>query len=216
MTAVLRAQYLAEAVPIIAEELECIERWTADGRAPTKKERLSLRGSRIVNEILDAGPLEMSGWAERVGMLEYYFHCWLDDDALRTTFSTDIDLLELSHEPPDRSVDDRTRAALVAAPASEGITELERLLRAGGVWSDQPIDPAKLRFSAPFAADTMTFAEWLQFMFVPRVRQLLASNGPWPADSQVGRYARGSLPAVPGREAIITLLERIDRIFTTI
>lgn len=63
--------------------------------------------------------------------------------------------------------------------ASEGLSllcELEEVLNAADLWScDQP-SPAALASQQPFACDTLTFEQWLQFIFLPRLTVLLKSG----------------------------------------
>ena len=40
-----------------------------------------------------------------------------------------------------------------------------------------------------FGMNTMAFAQWLRYVFVPRVEGLLESDGPWPYNSSVGIHA---------------------------
>lgn len=48
-----------------------------------------------------------------------------------------------------------------------------------------PIEGAKLQFRQAFAMDTMAFVEWLQYVFIPRVREYL-ETGEFPESSAVG------------------------------
>jgi hypothetical protein len=41
-------------------------------------------------------------------------------------------------------------------------------MRRIGLWQSQPLRPHQLQFTQAFAADTTSFAEWLQFIFLPR------------------------------------------------
>ena len=65
--------------------------------------------------------------------------------------------------PPAADVYDR-----IAAKADEIEAEVKRL----GWWQPDPIPAEALRFKQPFAADTMTFRQWLQFVFLPKARDL--------------------------------------------
>jgi len=58
-------------------------------------------------------------------------------------------------------------------------------LKAVGLWSDRPLPEEAHEFREAFAADTMSFDQWLQFVFVPRVKELVSQGGPFPASSAV-------------------------------
>lgn len=82
-----------------------------------------------------------------------------------------------AHPQPDHS--------LVEAHINEIEMEMKRI----GFWQSQPLEPEKYNFSRAFAMDTMSFDQWLQFIFIPRVRSIIASRGTFPASSSVGAQA---------------------------
>jgi uncharacterized protein YqcC (DUF446 family) len=47
----------------------------------------------------------------------------------------------------------------------------------------------ELKFTQAFAMDTMPFAYWLQFVFIPRVRSIVEEKGTFPATSMVATQA---------------------------
>ena len=57
------------------------------------------------------------------------------------------------------------------------------------MWQNEPLPKSAYDIHEAFGADTMSLAQWLQFVFIPRVQGLLPTNGPWPRGSQVGTYA---------------------------
>ena len=68
---------------------------------------------------------------------------------------------------------------------------IEAELRRAGLWQEAPLPDEAYDFSRAFASDTMTYAQWLQFVFVPRVRELVAAHGDFPASSSALRKPRG-------------------------
>ncbi|GGF84010.1 YqcC family protein [Alteromonas lipolytica] len=52
------------------------------------------------------------------------------------------------------------------------LEELEAVLKAANLWSDIHLSPAALASEQPFACDTLAFEQWLQFIFIPRIRAL--------------------------------------------
>ena len=81
-----------------------------------------------------------------------------------------------------------------------------------GMWQEQPLEPEQYDFRAAFALDTMTFSQWLQFIFIPNVRGLAAS-GKFPASSQVGTKAQREFDGVDEASGLITLLVEFDALF---
>ncbi|MEZ5530222.1 MAG: YqcC family protein [Porticoccaceae bacterium] len=88
---------------------------------------------------------------------------------------------------------------------------LEGQLRAMALWSEQVPDPVALASTQPFAVDTLAFEAWLQFIFLPRMRQLLDSGSRLPEACAIAPMAEEYF-RLQGREAetLITLLAEID------
>lgn len=60
------------------------------------------------------------------------------------------------------------------------LSQLEKQLRDMGLWSENTPSPEALASSQPFAVDTLTFVEWLQFIFLPRMQQRVDVSAPLP------------------------------------
>ena len=58
----------------------------------------------------------------------------------------------------------------VAALLIDVEAELRRLQQ----WQSEPPTPEALASSEPFCVDTLTFVQWLQFVFLPRMHALVA------------------------------------------
>src|SRR3954454_7281341 len=90
----------------------------------------------------------------------------------------------------------------IAAKADEIEGELRRL----GYWQPDPLPAGAMRFKEPFAADTMTFRQWLQFVFLPKVRDLVRRRQELPDASTVGSHAVRALEADPKADQLVSLL----------
>ncbi|NER64408.1 YqcC family protein [Pseudomonas sp. MAFF212427] len=53
---------------------------------------------------------------------------------------------------------------------------IEHELRAQGWWSEQAPSPEALASVTPFAVDSMSFDQWLQWIFLPKMTEIL-ENG---------------------------------------
>ncbi|MGO9258245.1 MAG: YqcC family protein [Bryobacteraceae bacterium] len=53
--------------------------------------------------------------------------------------------------------------------------------------------PAAFESKRALFGDTMTFYQWLQFVLLPRVREIIDQHGAFPAKSAVGAYAAPQL-----------------------
>ena len=63
--------------------------------------------------------------------------------------------------------------------------ELKRLNR----WDDKPLPADKFKDMGAFGSNTMTFVQWLQFVLILRIRQIVSQGGDFPNNSMVGTYA---------------------------
>lgn len=94
------------------------------------------------------------------------------------------------------------------------LNEIESDLKKAGLWSEQPIDPAVIRSSqAAFCMDVMPFNSWIQFVLLPRARNILATNGNWPSNSMVAAQAVREFDGIEVGE-LIDHLAKFDALFT--
>ena len=99
-------------------------------------------------------------------------------------------------------------------PLSELLQQLERELADRGMWSATPPDPDALASQAPFCHDRMPFHNWLQWVFIPRVTELLQTGAPLPTDCAIAPMAELLFPDDdPKKEALVQLLRAIDAHF---
>ncbi len=94
-------------------------------------------------------------------------------------------------------------------------TQLDRIeeeMRTSGLWQDEPLKQEQFRFSEAFAMDTMAFQQWLQFVFMPRVRDAIAGDN-FPASSNVGAQAVREFDTVAAASQLVSLLSDFDALF---
>ena len=96
--------------------------------------------------------------------------------------------------------------------ASRYADQIESEMRSIGFWQTAPVRPEQLHFKQAFAMDTMTFVQWLQFIFLPRVREAIASNE-FPAGSSVGAQAVREFDGDADADRLVTLLSEFDSLF---
>ena len=66
---------------------------------------------------------------------------------------------------------------------------IERALRLQGLWSDQAVPEAALHSTEPFAVDCLQFEGWLQWIFLPRMKNILEMEHPLPSSSGIREMA---------------------------
>jgi len=96
--------------------------------------------------------------------------------------------------------------------AGRYISEIEQEMRRIGMWQTEPLPSEQMNFKQAFAMDTMTFTQWLQFVFVPRVREAVASNS-FPSSSSVGTQAVREFDGDPEADHLVELLSEFDALF---
>ena len=69
------------------------------------------------------------------------------------------------------------------------ILEMEREMRALGLWETTAPPPAALRSAQPFSIDTLGFTQWLQWVFIPRIAALLEQGEPLPRNCAIAPLA---------------------------
>lgn len=99
----------------------------------------------------------------------------------------------------------------------KSLQNIEEAMRSLKIWSDDPQDmPADeaLASTVPFCLDTMEFHQWLQYVFVPKMRKILEKEHPLPKDLKIHtvaeEYYRGKWQLY--RELLIAL-RHLDALF---
>ena len=93
------------------------------------------------------------------------------------------------------------------------LDNIEQELRRQNVWMVMPPSPEVMSSTTPFCMDTMTFSQWLQWVFVPRVRAIMDQGGNLPKGANIKPYAEEAIQ-VEKLEAVrlLALMEQLDRI----
>jgi uncharacterized protein YqcC (DUF446 family) len=100
----------------------------------------------------------------------------------------------------------------LAARVAAKLEEIERAMHAAGLWQESPLQPDQLEFEAAFGADKLAFSQWLQFVFIPRVREAIASAR-FPKSSSVGVQAIREFDTYSDAAHLVTLLNEFDQLF---
>ncbi|TEC96011.1 YqcC family protein [Pseudomonas aeruginosa] len=81
---------------------------------------------------------------------------------------------------------------------------IERELRALGWWSESSPAPEALASPEPFCVDTLALEQWLQWIFLPRMKLILESDSALPQAS--GILARAEVAYAQRGEEVAGLL----------
>lgn len=93
------------------------------------------------------------------------------------------------------------------------LLELEQELRSLGLWACESPPPEQLNSSLPFAADRLAFEAWLQWIFLPRMNELVARRQRLPAGAGILAMGEHSLAHLGRRQfSLLQILGRIDQV----
>jgi uncharacterized protein YqcC (DUF446 family) len=96
---------------------------------------------------------------------------------------------------------------------AEQLLLIERELRRLGWWSAHSPSDEALGSCEPFCVDTLDFAQWLQWIFLPRMKELLESGGPLPSVSGICAMAEVVYRERPVEvKELLVILGRFDQL----
>ena len=93
------------------------------------------------------------------------------------------------------------------------IDEIEAEMKRIGMWQDEELPPEAYNFNTPFGMGSMAGQQWLQFILVPRVREIIAEKGEFPQSSSVSAWAVREFDGYDEAGDLVGLLYEFDRLF---
>src|SRR6476646_6059529 len=98
---------------------------------------------------------------------------------------------------------------------AEILIDIEKELRELQLWELESPSAEALASTQPFAIDTLNFAQWLQFIFIPRLYHMIEYSIPLPSVSGVKPMAEEYFaPMGLNSGPLILHLERMDILLT--
>ena len=97
------------------------------------------------------------------------------------------------------------------------LIDLEAALRQLNLWSDESPSQEALSSEQPFAMDSLEFEEWLQFIFLPTLYEVLASGEALPERCAIAPMAEETIgKRVLPTDTLISTLRDLDQLITDI
>ena len=90
------------------------------------------------------------------------------------------------------------------------LQQLTALLKKHQLWQIEPLNPDLLNSNVPFCHDTLAFEQWLQFVFIEKLQQLIENGQPLPRNFAIAPMAQMTLIGKSGSKDIIALLSQLD------
>lgn len=101
------------------------------------------------------------------------------------------------------------------AEVAEHLLEIEAELRRLAFWEEHPPSRATLTSPLPFCHDTLKLTQWLQFVFLVRMKALIEKGAPLPTECEIAPYAEEYFRAAEETERLQEILADIDRLLTS-
>lgn len=93
------------------------------------------------------------------------------------------------------------------------LTQLENILQQHQYWETIAPDPQALASIEPFAIDTLACHQWLQWIFIPKLRYLIVQRLPLPTQFSISPYVEEAMKNQVGTIDIVTTVREIDQLF---
>lgn len=98
---------------------------------------------------------------------------------------------------------------------AEILIDIEKELRVLQLWEAEPPSAEALASSQPFAVDTLSFTQWLQFIFIPRIYMMIEAEAPLPGNCGVAPMAEQYFSVLNIHSApLIAHLQKVDSLLT--
>ncbi|MFI5377951.1 MAG: YqcC family protein [Tepidisphaerales bacterium] len=103
----------------------------------------------------------------------------------------------------------KTTHASTYERAGRYMDQLEAAMRAGAMWPGDP-PPEPLEVKGAFGCENLAFTQWLAWVLLPRVREIVAEKGEFPDSSSVAAYAVREFDGVPEAGDVLKVLTAFD------
>ncbi|MFV0575518.1 MAG: YqcC family protein [Vibrio sp.] len=80
------------------------------------------------------------------------------------------------------------------------------------LWEDVAPAEDALQSDQPFALDTLKPTQWLQWVFLPKMRELVESGSEVPTGFEISPYFEHAMPKGEQRDQLLAILNQLDEI----
>lgn len=88
------------------------------------------------------------------------------------------------------------------------LIELEQTMKTNGLWSETAPKADAFMSTAPFCYDSMSFENWLQYVFIVRIKQLIAAKQALPTGANITPMAEQVFAEY---DDVIAVIKKIDK-----
>ncbi len=95
------------------------------------------------------------------------------------------------------------------------LEELSKELQRLNLWQEQQPSLLELSSSAPFCCDTLTFEQWLQFIFIEKILQMINQGQRLPTKIALSPIAEESFKHLSAQaDSLLVIIKKIDETLT--
>ena len=95
------------------------------------------------------------------------------------------------------------------------LAELTCELKSLNLWQEHKPSAVELSSSAPFCCDTLDFEQWLQFIFIPKLIQMINLEQPLPTKIALTPMAQESFKHISAKTKLLfDIIQKIDTTLT--
>ncbi|MCW8331327.1 YqcC family protein [Photobacterium sp. SDRW27] len=92
------------------------------------------------------------------------------------------------------------------------LDRLETVMRKADIWENESPGAAALASVEPFAIDTLSCSQWLQWIFIPKMHYLVNQKQPLPSQFALAPYVEEAMKGQAGAEAILAVIREFDNL----
>jgi uncharacterized protein YqcC (DUF446 family) len=101
----------------------------------------------------------------------------------------------------------------ISSRIADVLLQVEATLRVHDRWDREQPPAVALDSTQPFCIDTLRFEQWLQWIFLPRMKSILEDNKPLPLRSGIFSYAECCLKKDdPPTIDLLEIIRRFDEL----
>ncbi|KZN66307.1 hypothetical protein N473_09990 [Pseudoalteromonas luteoviolacea CPMOR-1] len=94
------------------------------------------------------------------------------------------------------------------------LADLEVQLKHAQLWQAEPIDEQALASVQPFCCDTLRFEQWLQFVFIPKIKAMIETGVPLPTNIAISPMCDVAFAQHPDQQTLFKCLSEIDTLIS--
>lgn len=94
----------------------------------------------------------------------------------------------------------------------ENLQQIEAVLKGLGMWSSEPPSKTALESTMPFAVDTMSFEQWVQYIFIPKIQNMIELKQLPPGPAQIHPIAEEVYKEQKNTKPLLDLFKVYDEI----